>query len=114
MIRANAGGKIDIGNRFLTKGLPAVLRVPFAFKYLKRAMPLLFKKVLASGGSVDLNLLTCFRPMPLLLALMILLQRSSQELPSQSTGLEWMPIASVVVPAILLVVLVWLGQRRRV
>lgn len=30
------------------------------------------------------------------------------------TGLEWMPIASVVVPAVLLVVIVYLGSSRRV
>lgn len=30
------------------------------------------------------------------------------------TGLEWMPIASFVVPAVLLVVLIWLGQRHTV
>jgi hypothetical protein len=48
------------------------------------------------------------------LILAALLQSSSSSLPSAPTGLEWMPIASIVVPAVLLVVLVWLGQRRRV
>ena len=55
-----------------------------------------------------------------LFALASLLQQSSsssspaQPVSSASTGLEWMPIASVVVPAVLLVVLVWWGQRSRV
>ena len=30
------------------------------------------------------------------------------------TGLEWMPIASVLVPAVLLVVVIWLGSRNTV
>jgi hypothetical protein len=30
------------------------------------------------------------------------------------TGLEWMPVASVVVPLVLLVVLLWLGSRNDV
>ena len=30
------------------------------------------------------------------------------------TGLEWMPIASVVVPLVLLVVVIWLGSRNTV
>ena len=55
--------------------------------------------------------------MPLLLALASALQQSSSASPSPAsapTGLEWMPIASVVVPAVLLVVLVWWGRRSRV
>ena len=51
-------------------------------------------------------------PAPLAAAALSVAQSSS--LPSSPTGLEWMPIASVVVPAVLLVLLVWLGQRRRV
>lgn len=30
------------------------------------------------------------------------------------TGLEWMPVASILVPAVLLIVLVWLGSRNTV
>ncbi len=33
---------------------------------------------------------------------------------SMATGLEWMPIASVIVPAVLLAVLVYLGGRSTV
>jgi uncharacterized protein (TIGR03382 family) len=51
--------------------------------------------------------------MPALTALATFVWQSSS-LPSAPTGLEWMPIASVIVPAVLLVVLVWLGRRRRV
>jgi hypothetical protein len=36
------------------------------------------------------------------------------DLPSSGTGLEWMTVASVVVPAVLIVVLVWLGTRKTV
>jgi hypothetical protein len=32
----------------------------------------------------------------------------------QGTSLEWMPIASFIVPAVLLVVLVYLGSRKTV
>lgn len=41
-----------------------------------------------------------FRPMPFVLA--------------QGTGLEWMTIAALVIPALLLLVLIWLGQRNTV
>lgn len=30
------------------------------------------------------------------------------------TGLEWMPVASVVVPLVLLVIVIWLGSRNTV
>lgn len=30
------------------------------------------------------------------------------------TGLEWMPFASVLVPLVLLIVLIWLGSRNTV
>ncbi len=30
------------------------------------------------------------------------------------TGLEWMPLASVVIPAILLLLIIWLGSRNTV
>lgn len=55
--------------------------------------------------------------MPSLLAIILLAlqaQRTSEALPSSPTGLEWMPIASVIVPAVLLVALIYLGSRRRV
>lgn len=34
--------------------------------------------------------------------------------PSLSTGLEWMPLASFVLPALLLVLILWLGSRHTV
>ena len=53
--------------------------------------------------------------MPLLFALTTFLQQSSSpSLPTSPTGLEWMPVASIIVPAVLLLVLVWWGQRSRV
>lgn len=44
----------------------------------------------------------------------LLLQAAGAPAPSAPTGLEWMLIASVVVPAVLLVALVYLGSRRTV
>jgi hypothetical protein len=35
MIRANAGGKVGIGNRFWKKEYRLYLAAPFAFKWLK-------------------------------------------------------------------------------
>ena len=49
-----------------------------------------------------------------LLAFAAILQQSSPSVTSAPTGLEWMTVASVVVPAVLLLVIVWLGQRSRV
>lgn len=48
--------------------------------------------------------------------LLSLLQRSAAFLPDAptGTGLEWMTIAAVVVPAVLLVALVWVGRRKTV
>lgn len=34
--------------------------------------------------------------------------------PSRATGLEWMPIASIIVPAVLLAVLVYMGSKNTV
>lgn len=42
------------------------------------------------------------------------LQRAGNAIESAPTGLEWMTIASVVVPALLLVVILYLGSRRTV
>ena len=52
----------------------------------------------------------------LLLSMLIaaLPQAASAQAESMPTGLEWMVIASVVVPAVLLAVLIYLGQRRTV
>jgi len=52
-------------------------------------------------------------PLALLLALSTILQRSSSfgaDAPL-GTSLEWMTIAAVVLPAVLLVVLVYVGRR---
>jgi uncharacterized membrane protein YqiK len=38
----------------------------------------------------------------------------AQATASTGTGLEWMVIASVVVPAVVLVLLIWLGSRNTV
>lgn len=45
---------------------------------------------------------------------MLLLLQNAASYPSVSTGLEWMTVASVVVPAILLVVLIYLGSKKTV
>ena len=50
--------------------------------------------------------------MSLHLLMLPLLQAAAA--PSQATNLEWMTIASVVLPAILLLVLVYLGSRQTV
>lgn len=52
--------------------------------------------------------------MTLALSLLALLPQAAESYPSMSTGLEWMPIASVIVPAILLAVLVYLGGKNTV
>ncbi len=46
--------------------------------------------------------------MPLSAALLAL------TLDGYGTGLEWMPVASVVVPLVLLMVVIWLGSRNTV
>jgi len=46
--------------------------------------------------------------------LALLPQAADTAYPSMPTGLEWMPIASVIVPAVLLAVLVYLGGRNTV
>lgn len=45
---------------------------------------------------------------------LLLLQTTGGTYPSMPTGLEWMVIASVLVPAVLLVVLVYLGGKNTV
>lgn len=51
--------------------------------------------------------------MPLFPTLAVLLQAIPQ-IPSIPTGLEWMPIASLVVPALLLIALVYVGRKTTV
>ena len=46
--------------------------------------------------------------------LALLPQAATADPPSMATGLEWMPIASVIVPAVLLAVLVYLGGKSTV
>lgn len=50
----------------------------------------------------------------MLLLLVLFPQAVNSSYPSMPTGLEWMPIASVVVPAVLLGVLVYLGGKNTV
>ncbi len=50
----------------------------------------------------------------ILMGLLLLLQTTGDTYPSMPTGLEWMVIASVLVPAVLLVVLVYLGGKNAV
>ncbi len=52
--------------------------------------------------------------MLLLSFLLSALQPAAPAMESSATGLEWMVIASVVVPAVLIVALIWLGSRRTV
>lgn len=44
----------------------------------------------------------------------LLVQAADGAYPSGSTGLEWMPVASFVVPAVLLVALVYLSSKKTV
>ena len=46
--------------------------------------------------------------------LALLPQAADADYTSMATGLEWMPIASVIVPAVLLAVLVYLGGKNTV
>jgi hypothetical protein len=41
-------------------------------------------------------------------------QATGEAYPSMSTGLEWMAIASVLIPAVLLIVLVYLNGKKTV
>lgn len=50
----------------------------------------------------------------ILLVLTLLPQSADGSYSSMATGLEWMPIASVIVPAVLLAVLVYLGGKNTV
>lgn len=50
----------------------------------------------------------------IMMALLLLLQTADGTYPSMPTGLEWMVIASVLVPAVLLVVLAYLGGKNTV
>jgi hypothetical protein len=45
---------------------------------------------------------------------LLFLQTPENTYPSMSTGLEWMVVASVLVPAVLLAVLVYLGGKNTV
>lgn len=45
---------------------------------------------------------------------MLFFQQTVQTYPSEATGLEWMVVASVVVPAVLLAVLIYLGGKSAV
>lgn len=49
-----------------------------------------------------------------MMLMLLLLQDAGRTYPSTSTGLEWMVIASVVVPAVLLAVLIYLGSKHTV
>lgn len=49
-----------------------------------------------------------------LLAFLALLQEAAPMPSSSPTGLEWMVVASVVVPAVLLAVLIYLGSKTTV
>lgn len=49
-----------------------------------------------------------------IVAILLLLQDAGQTHTSMPTGLEWMAIASIVVPAILLIVLIYLGSENTV
>ncbi|MGI9174384.1 MAG: hypothetical protein ACR2GR_03570 [Rhodothermales bacterium] len=51
--------------------------------------------------------------MPLLYALLLAFQTSAP-FESAPTGNEWMVVASVVIPAVLVIVLVYLGSRNTV
>lgn len=44
----------------------------------------------------------------------ILAQNNWQDVPAIPTGLEWMTVASVVVPAVLIAVLIYMGSRNTV
>jgi hypothetical protein len=48
------------------------------------------------------------------MSLLALLPQAAESYPSMSTGLEWMPIASVIVPAVLLAVLIYMGTKNTV
>lgn len=52
--------------------------------------------------------------MTFFLFLVSALQETAAPVESAPTGLEWMTIASVVVPAVLIAVLLYLGSRRTV
>ena len=49
-----------------------------------------------------------------MLLLSLLPQATEPAYPSMPTGLEWMPIASVIVPAVLLAMLIYLGSKNTV
>ena len=49
-----------------------------------------------------------------MMTLFLLLQAAARPYPSMSTGLEWMVMASFIVPAVLLAVLIYLGSRSAV
>ena len=46
--------------------------------------------------------------------LSVIAQTRWEDVPAIPTGLEWMTVASVIVPAVLLIVLIYLGSRHSV
>ncbi len=69
------------------------------------------------GGRVhrDPPVLLRFNPISAMeIATLLPLLQASSSMQSMATGLEWMPIASVIVPAVLLAVLVYIGSQTTV